>query len=161
MGCASSNFALSIFLCASFPHSWRTASQLKGLVILRASYGSAKVKFHDMSGRNTDSWEDGKSWADVTIAVQALVHDSQLSIPGGHSKASLFSDHHLYFTFLYFFFSSPFFEPCLGIGSGGTETVALWLCRLNGSLSRCVWGKRLFLSLSFSATLIIQPFVRS
>lgn len=72
----------------------------------------------------------------MTIPVQALVHDSQLNIPGGHSKASAFT-YHVIEPFI--FVSLPFSGPRLGIDSGRTEPVASWLSCLN-CFSRCVWG---------------------
>lgn len=51
-----------------------------GLVILCATYGPAKS-----SGRSESS-SASKDVVDVTIALQALVHNSQLNIPAGSSK---------------------------------------------------------------------------
>ncbi|KAK9703749.1 hypothetical protein K7432_010570 [Basidiobolus ranarum] len=56
-----------------------------GLVIVKALYGIF------------DS-ENPESVADVTVALQALVHDSQLIIAGGHSKSNI----------------SGFYDPCFG-----------------------------------------------
>ena len=52
-----------------------------GLVVLRASYGPASL---DLAAEATAHVRDDV--ADVTIPVQALVHNSQLDIPGGHPK---------------------------------------------------------------------------
>ncbi|CAG8512786.1 7546_t:CDS:2, partial [Ambispora leptoticha] len=51
-----------------------------GLVILEAFYGNFKPT---ISGASV---LDDQSVVDVTIPVQALVNDSQLTIPGGRSK---------------------------------------------------------------------------
>lgn len=60
-----------------------------GLVILEATYG------------NLNAAPELGLTADVTIAVQALVNNSQLTMPGGHSKVTLllflsFLFHHVY-----------------------------------------------------------------
>lgn len=52
-----------------------------GLVVLRASYGPASP---DLAAGLTAHVRDDV--ADVTIPIQALVHNSQLHIPGGHPK---------------------------------------------------------------------------
>lgn len=62
----------------------------QGLIIIRATYGSSKIGFHEQdTGHHTDSWKDGNGWTDVTIPLQSLVQDSKLSIPSGPSKASV------------------------------------------------------------------------
>jgi DnaJ family protein C protein 11 len=45
----------------------------QGLVIIEARYGA----------------KDGDDMIDVTVAIQALVNDSKLTIPGGHAKVSV------------------------------------------------------------------------
>ncbi|CAG8463900.1 2826_t:CDS:10 [Paraglomus occultum] len=62
-----------------------------GLIIVEALYGNLR-KLND--GITTE----GGEVFDVTVAVQALVHDSQLVIPGGRSKSSIMG----------------FYDPCLG-----------------------------------------------
>jgi len=64
----------------------------QGLVVLRASYGPASP---DLTAEAT-----AHDVADVTIPVQALVHNSQLHIPGGHPKSLLLG----------------FYDPCYGEG---------------------------------------------
>lgn len=53
-----------------------------GLVILEAWYGN-------ISSLRDVPLNEKKDVADVRIPVQALVHDSQLTIPGGYSKVIL------------------------------------------------------------------------
>ncbi|RCI06439.1 hypothetical protein CU098_002663, partial [Rhizopus stolonifer] len=58
-----------------------------GLVIVKALYGHSQ---------NLDDNEEGV--IDVTIVIQTLVHESRLTIPGGHSKSNILG----------------FYDPCLG-----------------------------------------------
>ncbi|KAF8317167.1 DnaJ-domain-containing protein [Clavulina sp. PMI_390] len=57
-------------------------AQQERLVILRASYGPPSP--YSTTGDHPQS-----GCIDVTIAVQALVHNSQINIPGGYSKVRL------------------------------------------------------------------------
>ncbi|KAI9261706.1 hypothetical protein BY458DRAFT_251653 [Sporodiniella umbellata] len=57
-------------------------SKTNGLVIVKAIYGNL----------------DTEQQIDVTVVVQTLVHDSRLTIPGGHSKTNILG----------------FYDPCLG-----------------------------------------------
>lgn len=57
----------------------RQEQEKDGLVILEATYG------------NLNAAPELGLVADVTIAVQALVNNSQLTMPGGHSKVTLLS----------------------------------------------------------------------
>ncbi|CAG8442147.1 2692_t:CDS:10 [Ambispora gerdemannii] len=63
----------------------------EGLVILEAYYGN----FKQTSGVSA---LDNQFIVDVTIPVQALVNDSQMTIPGGRSKSSIMG----------------FYDPCMG-----------------------------------------------
>src|SRR6185312_2620118 len=51
-----------------------------GLIIVEALYGNLRILNDGITKEN-----EGEVF-DVTVAVQALVHDSQLVIPGGRSK---------------------------------------------------------------------------
>ncbi|GBC07248.1 hypothetical protein RclHR1_07330006 [Rhizophagus clarus] len=62
-----------------------------GLVILEAWYGN-------ISNLKDVPLSEKKDVADVRIPVQALVHDSQLTIPGGYSKSNIMG----------------FYDPCMG-----------------------------------------------
>ncbi|RGB27150.1 hypothetical protein C1646_769502 [Rhizophagus diaphanus] len=62
-----------------------------GLVILEAWYGN-------ISSLRDVPLNEKKDVADVRIPVQALVHDSQLTIPGGYSKSNIMG----------------FYDPCMG-----------------------------------------------
>jgi len=62
-----------------------------GLVILEAWYGN-------ISSSRDVPLNEKKDVADVRIPVQALVHDSQLTIPGGYSKSNIMG----------------FYDPCMG-----------------------------------------------
>ncbi|CAG8588809.1 7182_t:CDS:2, partial [Paraglomus brasilianum] len=63
-----------------------------GLIIVEALYGNLRILNDGITKEN-----EGEVF-DVTVAVQALVHDSQLVIPGGRSKSSIMG----------------FYDPCLG-----------------------------------------------
>ncbi|PKC72117.1 DnaJ-domain-containing protein [Rhizophagus irregularis] len=62
-----------------------------GLVILEAWYGN-------ISSLRDVPLNEKKDVADVRVPVQALVHDSQLTIPGGYSKSNIMG----------------FYDPCMG-----------------------------------------------
>jgi DnaJ homolog subfamily C member 11 len=51
-----------------------------GLIIVEALYGNLRALRDGLTEKNVEEVFD------VTVAVQALVHDSQLVIPGGRSK---------------------------------------------------------------------------
>lgn len=55
-----------------------------GLIILEAWYGNLS-RIREITSENLP-----QEIIDVRIPVQALVHDSQLTIPGGHSKVKIF-----------------------------------------------------------------------
>ncbi|CAO3677610.1 unnamed protein product [Rhizopus stolonifer] len=57
-------------------------NKTNGLVIVRAIYGNL----------------DNEQQIDVTVVVQTLVHESRLTVPGGHSKTNILG----------------FYDPCLG-----------------------------------------------
>jgi len=69
-----------------------------GLIILQANYGLASA-FTDRGIRIPDEDEHGGPMViDVTIAIQSLVQDSRVTIPGGRSKFDLLG----------------FYDPCIG-----------------------------------------------
>lgn len=57
-------------------------------MVLHASYGDAPPRRPSNAG-DTNRGSKHALVLDVTIPVQALVHDSQINIPKGHSKVSL------------------------------------------------------------------------
>ncbi|CAG8520921.1 5444_t:CDS:10 [Diversispora eburnea] len=63
-----------------------------GLIILEAWYGNLS-RIKDITSENLP-----KEILDVRIPVQALVHESQLTIPGGYSKSNIMG----------------FYDPCMG-----------------------------------------------
>jgi len=77
------------------------SDRIDGLVILEARYGSSRA----LKPVVTMGGAEQSGVVDVTVACQALVHNSQLSIPGGRSKALLVG----------------FYDPCYG------KSKSLWI----------------------------------
>jgi len=75
--------------------------RIDGLVILEGRYGSLRA----LKSVTPTGGAEPPGVVDVTVACQALVHSSQLSIPGGRSKALLVG----------------FYDPCYG------EPKSLWV----------------------------------
>ncbi|KIM42338.1 hypothetical protein M413DRAFT_131727 [Hebeloma cylindrosporum] len=75
--------AIEALLKGAVRKSIRVETEREGLIIQNAVYGAAETD---------DTTEN--IWLDVTTPTQALVHNSQLHIPGGDTKAALqgFSD---------------------------------------------------------------------
>lgn len=62
-----------MILADSASRKMKAEEAKQGLVIIEARYGA----------------KDGDDMIDVTVAIQALVNDSKLTIPGGHAKVSV------------------------------------------------------------------------
>ncbi|OZJ06975.1 hypothetical protein BZG36_00249 [Bifiguratus adelaidae] len=69
-----------------------------GLVIVEALYGNLSKLSERANGHLGDTNKEDEPIIDVTIAIQALVNDSKLTIPGGTSKSNIMG----------------FCDPCLG-----------------------------------------------
>jgi Domain of unknown function (DUF3395) len=68
------------------------SDRIDGLVILEGRYGSLRALKSVISAGGAEQ----SGVMDVTIACQALVHNSQLTIPGGRSKVRLFPHNSMY-----------------------------------------------------------------